>query len=186
MYPDAKAVFFGASYHADYATLLCAPADLAAAAAALSRYCASEGDPGHPTPWDAVDLRRLRCGDPAAEALEHAFARLDRERGWMTVLEREEVCPVTTLADTQRPSRPARFHKVARSGGYVTFDWSPSVDNVGVAKYYVFRVGRASPVRAVKVSRIRLWTARGAKYYVRAVDAAGNRSAASATAVGRR
>ena len=26
--PDAKAVFFGASYHADYATILCAPADL--------------------------------------------------------------------------------------------------------------------------------------------------------------
>ena len=48
-----------------------------------------------------MDLRRLRCGDPAAEALEHAFARLDRERGWMTVLEREEVCPVTTLADTR-------------------------------------------------------------------------------------
>ena len=30
--PDAKAVFFGASYHADYATLLAAPGDLPAAA----------------------------------------------------------------------------------------------------------------------------------------------------------
>ena len=99
--PDAKALFFGASYHADYATLLCAPSDLPAVAAALADYCASDGDPGHPAPWDAVDLRRLRCGDPAADALEDAFARLDDQRDWMTVLEREEVCPVTTLPDTR-------------------------------------------------------------------------------------
>src|SRR3954469_18132239 len=42
---DAKAVFFGASYHADYATLLCAPEDVDASAEALAAYCASEGDP---------------------------------------------------------------------------------------------------------------------------------------------
>ena len=64
-HPDAKALFFGASYHADYATILCAPSDLPAAATALADYCASDGDPGHPAPWDAVDLRRLRCGDRA-------------------------------------------------------------------------------------------------------------------------
>ena len=63
---------------------------------------------------------------------------------------------VTTLADTQRPSRPGWFHKIARSGRYVTFDWSPSVDNVGVTKYYVYRVGRASPIAIAKVSRIRI------------------------------
>ena len=44
--PDAKALFFGASYHADYATILAAPADLPAVADALAEYCASEGDPG--------------------------------------------------------------------------------------------------------------------------------------------
>jgi chitin-binding protein len=93
---------------------------------------------------------------------------------------------VTTLADTQRPTRPLRFHKVSRSSGYVTFDWSPSVDNVGVTKYYVYRVGRASPIAVAKVSRIRFWTNRGARYYVRAIDAAGNRSAASVTSLGRR
>ncbi len=68
----------------------------------------------------------------------------------------------------------------------MTFDWSPSVDNVGVAKYYVYRVGRASPIAIAKVSRIRIATVRGARYYVRAVDAAGNRSAASVTSLGRR
>ena len=96
---DAKAVFFGASYHSDYATLLCAPEDVDAAAEALAAYCASEGDPDHPRPWDAVDLRRLRCGDPAAEALAAAFGRREMGEDWTVNLEREDVCPVTTFPD---------------------------------------------------------------------------------------
>ena len=60
-------MFFGASYHADYATLLAAPGDLPAVAEAAADYLAHGGDPGHPRPWDAVDLRRLRCGDPSAD-----------------------------------------------------------------------------------------------------------------------
>jgi CelD/BcsL family acetyltransferase involved in cellulose biosynthesis len=96
---DAKAVFFGASYHADYATLLCAPVDVDAAAEALAAYCASEGDPDHPRPWDAVDLRRLRCGDPTADALAAAFTRREMGESWTVNLEREDVCPVTTLPE---------------------------------------------------------------------------------------
>ncbi len=96
---DAKAIFFGASYHADYATLLCAPDDVEAVAEALAAYCATEGDPGHPTPWDAVDLRRLRCGDPAATALEEAFGRREIAEAWTMNVEREDVCPVTTFPE---------------------------------------------------------------------------------------
>jgi CelD/BcsL family acetyltransferase involved in cellulose biosynthesis len=55
-------------------------------------------DPDHPEPWDVVDLRRLRCGDPAADALCAAFAGLASERGWTVDLEREDVCPVLTIA----------------------------------------------------------------------------------------
>lgn len=95
--PDAKAVFFGASYHADYATLLAAPADLAAVADALAEYLAGTGDPEHPEPWDVVDLRRLRCGDPAADALAAAFGRREIGQGWTLNVEREDVCPVVTL-----------------------------------------------------------------------------------------
>ena len=94
---DAKAVFFGASYHADYATLLAAPASLPAVAEALADYLARGGDPGHPAPWDAVDLRRLRCGDPALEALADAFGRREMTEGWTLNMEREDVCPVATL-----------------------------------------------------------------------------------------
>jgi CelD/BcsL family acetyltransferase involved in cellulose biosynthesis len=95
--PDAKAVFFGASYHADYATLLAAPADLPAAAVALAAYCGTVGDPEHPRQWDAVDLRRLRCGDPAADALAAAFGAREMAQGWTLNVEREEVCPVAEL-----------------------------------------------------------------------------------------
>lgn len=95
--PDAKAMFFGASYHADYATLLAAPDDLVAAADALADYLAGTGDPDHPKPWDVVDLRRLRCGDPAADALAEAFGRREIARGWTLNMEREDVCPVVTL-----------------------------------------------------------------------------------------
>jgi len=97
--PDTKAVFFGASYHADYATLLCAPEDLVATADALADYCGSIGDPEHPKEWDAVDLRRLRCGDPAATALATAFGTREMARGWTMNIEPEEVCPVATLPE---------------------------------------------------------------------------------------
>ncbi len=96
---DTKALFFGASYHADYATILTSPENLAAAAAALADYCSDGGDPEHPQPWDAVDLRRLRAGDPALDALQEAFGRLELARGWTLNVEPEEVCPVATLPE---------------------------------------------------------------------------------------
>ena len=97
--PESKLVFFGASYHADYATILAAPDDLPAVADAVAETLAAEpGDGfGNPLPWDAVDLRRLRCGDSAGDALLAAFARRDPEAGWRTASEREDVSPVVTL-----------------------------------------------------------------------------------------
>jgi CelD/BcsL family acetyltransferase involved in cellulose biosynthesis len=91
--PSAKAVFFGASYHADYATILAAPDDLPDVAAALADYWAGPdcGD------WDAVDLRRLRCGDPTAEALAAALGGREIAEGWTLNVEREDVCPVAVL-----------------------------------------------------------------------------------------
>ncbi|MEX1173126.1 MAG: GNAT family N-acetyltransferase [Chloroflexota bacterium] len=93
--PTAKAVFFGASYHADYATILAAPADLPAVATALADYFAGP-DAG---PWDAIDLRRLRCGDPAADALATALGAREMAEGWTLNVEREDVCPVATFPE---------------------------------------------------------------------------------------
>jgi CelD/BcsL family acetyltransferase involved in cellulose biosynthesis len=98
--PHAKAVFFGASYHADYATVLSAPQDLPAAAEAVVEWLATpDADAAHPAPWDVVDLRRLRCGDPAADALAAAFGRREMAAGWTLNVEREDVCPVVILPE---------------------------------------------------------------------------------------
>ena len=128
--PTAKAVFFGASYHADYATILSAPEDLPDVSAAVVDHLASapsEVDPGHPTPWDVVDLRRLRCGDPAAEALGAAFGAREMADGWTLNLEREDVCPVVTfpvgasfddyLATLDKKARHEIRRKVRRAEG---------------------------------------------------------------------
>jgi CelD/BcsL family acetyltransferase involved in cellulose biosynthesis len=92
--PTATAVFFGASYHADYATILAAPDDLPAVAETLAAYLA---EPSTRRPWDVVDLRRLRCGDPAADALAAAIGRREIAEGWTLDVEREDVCPVVDL-----------------------------------------------------------------------------------------
>ena len=92
--PTDTAIFFGASYHADYATILAAPADLPAVAEALADYVAT---PSARRPWDVIDLRRLRCGDPAADALAEAFGAREIAEGWTLNMDREDVCPVVTL-----------------------------------------------------------------------------------------
>ena len=81
----------------------------AAAAAALADYCASDGDPGHPAPWDAVDLRRLRCGDPAADALERRLrAARDGATGWTVA------SSARTSARSRRSPTDARHRRVPR------------------------------------------------------------------------
>ncbi|MEO7663983.1 MAG: GNAT family N-acetyltransferase, partial [Candidatus Limnocylindrales bacterium] len=96
--PTAKAIFFGASYHADYATILAAPPDMPAVAEALVAHLAEAARPGGPEmPWDVIDLRRLRCDDPAAVALAAAVRAREIDEGWTLNLEREDVCPVAPL-----------------------------------------------------------------------------------------
>ena len=90
----APAVFFGASYHADYATVLAAPDDLGAACEAVVEALAAQD----PERWDVVDLRRLRSGDPAVDALVAAFEWAAPKARWLVTREREDVCPVVTLA----------------------------------------------------------------------------------------
>jgi CelD/BcsL family acetyltransferase involved in cellulose biosynthesis len=100
--PTAKAIFFGASYHADYATILAAPTDLPAVAEALAGSLADDAraaDRDHPARWDVVDLRRLRCGDPTGDELADAFGRREMQESWTLNLEREDVCPVVHMPD---------------------------------------------------------------------------------------
>jgi CelD/BcsL family acetyltransferase involved in cellulose biosynthesis len=102
----ACVVYFGATYHADYATLLAHPADMPRAAEALADAFARDAipDPAPPDPdrdesWAAVDLRRLRQADPATDALATAFGSREIAEGWTLNVEREDVCPVIRLPE---------------------------------------------------------------------------------------
>ena len=97
--PTAKAVHFGASYHADYATILADPLDMPDVADAICELLEDETrpNPEHPAPWDVIDLRRLRRGDPATEALATAFGHHEMAEGWTLNIEQEDVCPVATI-----------------------------------------------------------------------------------------
>jgi len=98
VHPDAKAVFFGAAYHTDYATVLCSEADMSAVAAAVVRSFAGPPDPEHGNqPWDVIDLRRLRSDDPVTGALEQALRRAAQAEGWEVCRETEDVCPVVNV-----------------------------------------------------------------------------------------
>jgi CelD/BcsL family acetyltransferase involved in cellulose biosynthesis len=109
---EAKAIFFGASYHADYASVLADPADLPAAALATAGAFAQGPDLAHgPTDWDVVDLRRLRPTDPVLTALESALTGHD---GWRVVRELEDVCPVVTSPSGDWDEFLATLDKKAR------------------------------------------------------------------------
>jgi CelD/BcsL family acetyltransferase involved in cellulose biosynthesis len=85
---SARTLFMAASYHADYATILCAPGDLATVTRDMA--CALRDDPD----WDVIDLRRLRAEDPATEAVARGFRQeLGDRRVEVTP---EDVCPVVT------------------------------------------------------------------------------------------
>ena len=116
--PDAKVIYMAASYHIDYATMLCQPADLAVAAAAVVESFASgatSSDPDHgDQPWDAIDLRRLRHADPARPALEEAFRAQLGRHGWDLCQEVEDVCPVASLQGADWEGYLASLDKKAR------------------------------------------------------------------------
>lgn len=108
--PDATAIFMAASYHADYATVLCHPDDLAAVCTAVVVSLAAHDRATEP--WDVIDLRRLRGDDPALPALA---AALDAGPGdWSVVQEQEDVCPVVTLPDGDWDDYLATLDKKAR------------------------------------------------------------------------
>ena len=103
---DACVIYFGATYHADYATMLADPADMPRAAEALADALALDAipdpappDPDHDESWAAVDLRRLRQADPATDALATALGNREMAEGWTLNVEREDVCPVIRLPE---------------------------------------------------------------------------------------
>jgi chitodextrinase len=87
-----------------------------------------------------------------------------------------------TVPDTRRPSRPTGL---TLTPGYkrIALSWTASVDNVGVAGYYVYRnTKNIATVSGTGYTNTGLVSGKKYWYHVVAYDAAENRSAASATA----
>ncbi|CAH0119726.1 DNRLRE domain-containing protein [Paenibacillus sp. MSJ-34] len=84
--------------------------------------------------------------------------------------------------DRQPPSAPTNVTAAAMSGTQVYLSWSPSTDNVGVTGYEVFRNGDlAAETTGTFINDTGLNPDTTYSYYVKAKDAAGNRSAPSST-----
>ncbi|MFJ8646851.1 glycoside hydrolase family 6 protein [Streptomyces sp. NPDC093546] len=85
--------------------------------------------------------------------------------------------------DTTAPTVPTGLTSPAKTSSSVTLSWTASTDNVGVSGYDVYRAGtkvNAAPVTGTSYTDTGLAASTAYSYTVRARDAAGNVSAASA------
>jgi hypothetical protein len=82
--------------------------------------------------------------------------------------------------DVTAPSAP-RSLKARRMATTTRLYWSASQDAFGVRGYKVYRVGVAKPIKTVRGRSVIVKRHNGARYYVRAFDAAGNVSRRSPT-----
>jgi len=110
---EREAIYFGASYHADYATILGAAADMQGVADGLANVLQrwSETIPGDQA-WSALDLRRLRPADPALVALDTSLNRPTSR--WPLSRTIEDVCPVVTVPGSDWDEYLAMLHKKHR------------------------------------------------------------------------
>ncbi|WP_339248780.1 discoidin domain-containing protein [Paenibacillus sp. FSL R10-2796] len=92
--------------------------------------------------------------------------------------------PTYSAADTQAPSDPTNLTATATSSSQISLSWTPSTDNVGVTGYRVLRGGlEVGTPTDTSFSDTGLTAATAYSYTVKAVDAAGNLSANSNTAI---
>ena len=83
-------------------------------------------------------------------------------------------------SDTTAPSVPGGLTATGTTASSTTLSWSASTDNVGVTGYQVFRNGsQVATTSSTSYTDTGLSSATGYAYTVKAVDAAGNVSAAS-------
>jgi hypothetical protein len=94
------------------------------------------------------------------------------------------VLSTSSSADTTAPSVPANLAVTGTTSSSVSLSWSASTDNVGVTGYEVFQGSGTTPVATVTTTSATVTGLAASTTYsftVKARDAAGNRSAASAS-----
>lgn len=89
--------------------------------------------------------------------------------------------PTPTSYDTQPPSIPTNLRTTNVSATQVGLAWDASTDNVGVARYDIFRdYAYVTSTTGTSYTNTNLLPGKGYMYYVKAKDTVGNYSAASA------
>jgi hypothetical protein len=98
------------------------------------------------------------------------------------LLVQRDLSPVVLAADTQAPTAPTGLTASAVSGTQINLSWAPSVDNLAVTGYDVYRYGtKIASTTTTSYSNMNLTASTAYSYAVKAKDGAGNVSAFSKT-----
>jgi chitodextrinase len=138
-----------------------------------------DGNPVADLSLSGIDLGmnpigRLELGDPSASrTFDVAFDNV--------------VADLAFIADSAAPSAPPNLHTTSVASTAIALAWGAASDDVGVTGYRIFRNGSATPIASLgatarSYSNTGLAPGTTYSYTVKAVDAVGNVSAASATA----
>jgi chitodextrinase len=101
--------------------------------------------------------------------------------GWAPDFDRIQISGGGSTGDTQAPTAPTNLSVLSKTANSVSLAWSASTDNVGVTEYAIFRNGNQAGTSATtSFTDSGLIASTAYVYTVRAKDAAGNQSAASA------
>lgn len=125
---------------------------------------------------------KLRSGSPAANAALTRAIATDYFGGNRVAPLDLGAHELTVTGDTVAPSIPAAVRATGGGANGVTIVWSPSTDDTAVTGYTILRNGVAiANTVAVTYTDTNMTPAVAYSYQVQAYDAAGNRSAVSAT-----
>ena len=87
---------------------------------------------------------------------------------------------ITTLPDTEKPTRPTNFKPTTQEEDSISFSWTASTDNVGVARYEIYSEVDTNPMTyAVTVTTHEVSGLQSGKFYpfsIRSFDTSGNGS----------
>jgi chitodextrinase len=83
---------------------------------------------------------------------------------------------VLTLADTTAPTKPLSLTAATYHSTYTTLKYKAGTDDVGIVGYKIYRVGTTRAIATTTKLSVHVKRIKGARYYVRAYDAAGHLS----------
>lgn len=83
---------------------------------------------------------------------------------------------VLTLPDTTAPTKPLSLTAATYHATFTTLKYKAGTDDVGIVGYKIYRVGTTKAIATTTKLSLHVKRTKGARYYVRAYDAAGHLS----------